>query len=130
MLDDIHTKVDRLNTEVIEGVIANALPQAAVAAQVIPADEFQTLDADLPPLNPTPPGLYRHYKGRDYRVLVIGGRLAAVPDDRGVDVPVAGVEGAPSDETFPTPPYTTLITNESSVQPGSTSVRPRSTSFF
>jgi hypothetical protein len=32
-----------------EGVIANALPQAAVAAQIIPADEFQTLGADLPP---------------------------------------------------------------------------------
>jgi type VI secretion system protein ImpM len=32
-----------------EGVIANALPQVAVAAQVIPTDEFQTLGADLPP---------------------------------------------------------------------------------
>ncbi len=32
-----------------EGVIANALPQAAVAAQVIPADEFQSLGTDLPP---------------------------------------------------------------------------------
>jgi len=32
-----------------EGVIANALPQAAVAAQIIPADEFQNLAADLPP---------------------------------------------------------------------------------
>lgn len=32
-----------------EGVIANALPQAVVAAQIIPADEFQTLGADLPP---------------------------------------------------------------------------------
>lgn len=33
-----------------EGVIANALPQAAVAAQIIPTDEFQNLGADLPPL--------------------------------------------------------------------------------
>ncbi|MBX3498978.1 MAG: type VI secretion system-associated protein TagF [Alphaproteobacteria bacterium] len=32
-----------------EGVIANALPQAPVAAQIIPVDEFQTLGADLPP---------------------------------------------------------------------------------
>lgn len=30
-------------------VIANALPQAPVAAQIIPTDEFQTLGADLPP---------------------------------------------------------------------------------
>jgi type VI secretion system protein ImpM len=35
-----------------EGLIANALPQAAVAAQVIPADEFQNLGADLPPPAP------------------------------------------------------------------------------
>ncbi|MBT9462484.1 MAG: DUF1653 domain-containing protein, partial [Hydrogenophaga sp.] len=26
-------------------------------------------DNDLPPLNPTPPGLYRHYKGGWYEVL-------------------------------------------------------------
>ena len=26
-------------------------------------------DADLPPLNPTPPGLYRHYKGGWYEVI-------------------------------------------------------------
>lgn len=26
-------------------------------------------DDDLPPLHPTPPGLYRHYKGRWYEVL-------------------------------------------------------------
>jgi hypothetical protein len=32
-----------------EGVIANAIPQAPVAAQIIPTDEFQTLGADLPP---------------------------------------------------------------------------------
>src|SRR6185295_7238136 len=32
-----------------EGVIGNALPQAAVAAQIIPTDEFQALNADLPP---------------------------------------------------------------------------------
>lgn len=25
--------------------------------------------SDLPPLPPTPVGLYRHYKGRDYEVL-------------------------------------------------------------
>lgn len=31
-----------------EGVIANLAPQAPVAAQVIPTDEFQTLGADLP----------------------------------------------------------------------------------
>ena len=28
-----------------------------------------TTDTDLPPLNPTPPGLYRHYKGGWYEVL-------------------------------------------------------------
>jgi len=32
-----------------QDVIANALPQAAAAAQVIPTDEFQTLGANLPP---------------------------------------------------------------------------------
>lgn len=32
-----------------EGVIGNALPQAPVAAQIIPTDEFQALNADLPP---------------------------------------------------------------------------------
>ena len=26
-------------------------------------------DSDLPPLNGTPPGLYRHYKGRFYEVI-------------------------------------------------------------
>lgn len=29
----------------------------------------EATDTDLPPLNPTPPGLYRHYKGGLYQVL-------------------------------------------------------------
>lgn len=35
-----------------DNVIANALPQAPVAAQIIPADEFQNLGADLPAAAP------------------------------------------------------------------------------
>lgn len=33
----------------------------------MPANE--ATDTDLPPLHPTPPGLYRHYKGGLYQVL-------------------------------------------------------------